>query len=237
MSDTSQPNIRFGGEPGFLPGGGARAAYQVGVLKAIAAIADCHTLPFRTLSGISAGAINAMGLARRAGDFTEAVLNLERLWTGMRPGGVFSMEYSALQKFLSRHGKPVSLLNNMPLRELLTRKVADDGAVARHIEHGILDGFAVTVSNYSTGEATTFFQAHPETLAWQTRRRHSVATTIGVPHLLASSTLPLLFPAERIGNHYIVDGSLRMTQPLSPVIKMGADRILVIGVRNESLPV
>ena len=238
MPDRLEANIRFGGEPGLvLPGGGARAAYQVGVLKAIAAIADCHTLPFRTIAGVSAGAINAMGLARRADDFAEAVLHLERLWTGMKPGDVFSMEYSALQKFLTRDHKPVSLLNNTPLRQLLVREVPDDGAVGRHISSGILDGLAVTASNYSTGEATTFFQAQPELLAWHTRRRHSVPAIIGVPHLLASSALPLLFPAERIDEHYFVDGSLRMTQPLSPVIKMGADRILVIGVRNETLPV
>lgn len=238
MADPAAPTIRFGGEPGLvLPGGGARAAYQVGVLKAIASIADCHTLPFRTLAGVSAGAINAMGLARGAGDFDTAVFKLERLWTGMRPGDVFSMEYTALQKFLSRDAKPASLLNNAPLRELLTREAPDDGAVANNIQQGFLDGFAVTASNYSNGDATTFFQAQPELIAWHARRRHSVPTTIGVPHLLASSALPLLFPAEKIGNEYFVDGSLRMTQPLSPVIKMGADRILVIGVRNETLPV
>jgi NTE family protein len=230
--------IRFGGEPGLvLPGGGARAAYQVGVLKAIAALSDCHTLPFRTVAGVSAGAINAMGLARRANDFQDAVEHLERLWTDMKTSDVFVMEYSTIQRFLSKGNKPASLLNNAPLRDLLAREVGNDGAVARHVEHGILDGLAVTASNYSTGEATTFFQAHPELVAWHTRRRHSVATEIGVPHLLGSSALPLLFPAERIGDEYFVDGSLRMTQPLSPVIKMGADRILVIGVRNESLPV
>lgn len=238
MPEFREPTIRFSGEPGLvLPGGGARAAYQVGVLKAIAAIADCHTVPFRTIAGVSAGAINAMGLARAASDFSDAVLHLERLWTDMRPGDVFTMEYSALQKFLSRGGKPSSLLNNAPLRQLLTREVPPDGAVARHIEHGILDGVAITASNYSTGEATTFFEAQPELLAWHTRRRHSMAAVLGVPHLLASSALPLLFPAEKVGQHYFIDGSLRMTQPLSPVIKMGADRILVIGVRNETLPV
>ncbi len=115
--------------------------------------------------------------------------------------------------------------------------MGDPDAVAKRISEGHLDGLAVTASNYSSGEATTFFQARPELIAWHTRRRHSVATRIGVEHVLASSALPVLFPSQRIGNEYFVDGSLRMTQPLSPVIKMGADRILVIGVRNESLPV
>jgi len=230
--------MHLSGEPGLvLPGGGARAAYQVGVLKALASVVDCHTLPFRTLAGVSAGAINAMGLAQRANDFRSAVEHLERLWTGMQAEDVFLMEYSALQAFVRRTGKPASLFNNAPLRKLLEREMLPDGAVARHLEHGIIDGLAVTASNYSTGEATTFFQSRPELLAWHTRRRHSIAAEIGVAHLLGSSALPVLFPAERIGGEYFVDGSLRMTQPLSPVIKMGADRILVIGVRNESLPV
>ncbi|MCP5179190.1 MAG: patatin-like phospholipase family protein [Pseudomonadales bacterium] len=228
-------SMRYGGTPGLvLPGGGARAAYQVGVLKALASLVDGQCVPFRTIAGVSAGAINARTIAEKADDFAGGVEKLERLWTGMASGDVFTMEYSALQGFLSRSAKPVSLLNNAPLRELLNRASEPPGALARQLDNGRLDGLAVTASNYSTGEATTFFQARPELVAWHTRRRHSVATEIRVEHLMASSALPLLFPAEKVGEEYFVDGSLRMTQPLSPVIKMGADRILVIGVRNES---
>jgi NTE family protein len=108
--------------------------------------------------------------------------------------------------------------------------------VSAQLKNGHLKGLAVTASNYSTGEATTFFESSIESLHWHDRRRDSVRTCIGVPHLLASAALPLLFPPQRIGSEYFVDGSLRMTEPLRPVIKMGADRILVIGVRNETLP-
>ena len=221
----------------MLPGGGARAAYQVGVLKALADLVDSETLPFRSIAGISAGSINGMAVAQYAGRFSEGAHRLEDIWLNMTSSDVFTMEYGALQAFMGREEKPASLLNNAPLADLLKRTVGDEDAVAANIRDGHLDGFAVTASNYTTGEATTFFQARPELIAWHTRRRHSVATRIGVEHLMASSALPILFPPQPVGGEFFLDGSLRMTQPLSPAIKMGADRILVIGVRNESLPV
>ncbi len=231
--------MRLNGSPGLvLPGGGARAAYQVGVLKALADVVDGGALPFSSIAGVSAGSINGMAVAQYAHNFSEGVLRLEDIWLNMTSSDVFTMEYGALQAFVGGgSGRSQALLNNAPLGALLERTVGDRDAVAARIREGHLDGLAVTASNYTTGEATTFFQARPELIAWHTRRRHSVATRIEVPHLLASSALPILFPPQAVGAEYFVDGSLRMTQPLSPVIKMGADRILVIGVRNESLPV
>ncbi len=207
------------------------------MLKALADVIDSTASPFRSIAGVSAGAINGMAIAQHADNFSEGAHYLESIWSNMTSSDVFTMEYNALQAFVGSGGAPGSLLNNAPLGTLLQQTLGAPDAISRQIKNGHLSGYAVTASNYTTGEATTFFQARPELIAWHTRRRHSVATRLDVDHLLASSALPMLFPPQRIGGEYFVDGSLRMTQPLSPVIKMGADRILVIGVRNESLPV
>jgi NTE family protein len=226
--------VRINGSTGLiLPGGGARGAYQVGVLKALAQLVDSQAMPFGSISGISAGAINAVSLAQDADDFLAGVAHLERIWTEMTSSDVFTMDYGLLQRFTAKE-KPHSLLDNTPLVALLQKELNRDKTVAQQIENGHLKGLAVTASNFSTGEATTFFESNLETLAWHDRRRDSVRTKIGVAHVLASSALPVLFPPQKIGDDYFVDGSLRMTEPLRPAIKMGADRILVIGVRNEA---
>ncbi len=228
--------MKFVGTPGLvLPGGGARAAYQVGVLKAIAAVVDSDRLPFTAVAGVSAGAINAAKLAMYAEDFAEGVAALERVWAEMHTDDVYLMDYGSLQRFLSKTDKPVSLLDNSPLVALLQREI-DQDALQTSIAKGPLNGLAVTASNYTTGGVTTFVQAQGETAGWNRRRWDRVATAIGPDHVLASSALPLLFPPQRIGDAYYVDGSLRMTAPLHPVINLGADRILVIGVRNETPP-
>ena len=229
--------MQISGSTGLiLPGGGARSAYQVGVLKALAELVDSEALPFDSLSGISAGAINATALAQDADNFLGAVERLERIWTTLSTNDVFTMDFKLMQSFMSKVNKPHSFLNNAPLAELLQRELKGDRSIEAQLKNGHLKGLAVTASNYSTGEATTFFESSIESLHWHNRRRDSVRTRIDVSHLLASAALPLLFPPQRIGNEYFVDGSLRMTEPLRPVIEMGADRILVIGVRNETLP-
>jgi NTE family protein len=206
----------------------------VGVLKSIAALLDSVEVPFKTIAGISAGSINASFLAQRADHFEEAVEHLEALWSGLRTEDVFTNDFSAFQGLLSKENTLASFLDNAPLREWLEREF-DSGGVARGIAGGHLTGLAITASNFTTGEATTFFEAREGTLPWHHPRRDSVATRIEPEHILASSALPLLFPPELVGSDYFVDGSLRMTEPLAPVINMGADRILVIGVRNEQL--
>ena len=227
--------MEFLGTPGLvLPGGGARAAYQVGVLKAIAAVVHSEHVPFAAIAGISAGSINAAALTQGAEDFVAAVERLERLWTSMHAGDVFEVELSRLQRFLSRSPSPVALFDNAPLAALLDREL-DREALDKATATGMIRGLAITASNYTTGDATTFVQAGDATALWHHQRRDSVRASIGPEHLLASSALPLLFPPQRIGNEYFVDGSLRMTAPLSPVINLGADRILVIAVRNERM--
>ena len=223
------------GLPGLvLPGGGARGAYQVGVLKALAAVMDQERSPFPVIAGISVGAINAAALAQRADDFVGAVERLERLWSGMHASEVYDIELGKLQSIFTRKFRPLALFDNAPLAALLRRELEPEGIHAA-IESGLLRGLAITASNYTTGEATTFVQARGDVPGWHHHRRNCIRTPIGVEHLLASSALPLLFPAQRIGDSYYVDGSLRMTAPLSPVINLGADRILVIGVRQEEI--
>ncbi len=229
--------MEFHGTPGLvLPGGGARGAYQVGVLKAIAALMDSDRLPFPVIAGISAGSINAAGIAQQADDFGAAVARLEQLWGAMHASDVFEIELGRLQVLFNRSRRPLALFDNAPLASLIRRELSPDGLSAS-IASGALRALAVTASNYSTGEATTFVQAAGEVAGWDHHRRNCARTAIGPEHLLGSSALPVLFPAQRIGDDFYVDGSLRMTAPLSPAINLGADRILVIGVRNESLPI
>ena len=229
--------MQINGSAGLiLPGGGALAAYQVGVLKAIAELVDSKVMPFDSISGVSAGAINATALAQHADHFIDATSRLERLWTVLSTDDVFTLDFNLMSRFMSKTNKPHSFFNITPLAELLQRELGDDRLIETQLKNGHLKGLAITASNYSAGEATTFFESSIESLNWHDHRRDSVRTRIGVPHLLASAALPLLFPPQHIGNEYFVDGSLRMTEPLRPVIKMDADRILVIGVRNETLP-
>ncbi len=216
-----------------MPGGGARGAYQVGVLKAIAALMDSDRLPFPVIAGISAGAINAAGIAQQADDFGAAVARLEHIWTAMHTGDVFEMELASLQVLFNRSRRPLALFDTAPLAALVHRELSTD-ALNASIASGELRALAITASNYATGEATTFVQAAGNIAGWDHHRRNCVRTAIGAEHLLGSSALPVLFPAQRIGDDFYVDGSLRMTAPLSPAINLGADRILVIGVRNES---
>lgn len=227
--------MEFHGTPGLvLPGGGARGAYQVGVLKAIAALMTSDRLPFPVVAGISVGSINAAAIAQHADDFGAGVQRLESLWTGMHAGDVFEIELVRLQSLFNRHHRPLALLDNAPLASLI-RGELDPAALRKSIASRMLRGLAITASNYTTGEATTFVQAHGDIPGWHHHRRNCVRTEITAEHLLGSSALPMLFPAQRIGDEFYVDGSLRMTAPLSPVINLGADRILVIGVRHEAV--
>jgi len=227
--------LKLQGIPGLvLPGGGARGAYQVGVLKALAAVMNQERLPFPVIAGISVGAINAAAIAQRADDFVGAVERVERLWAGMHASDVFDIELGGLQAFFSTKRRPLALFDNAPLGALLRRELEGDG-IAAAIRSGLLRGVAITASNYTTGEATTFVQASGDVPGWYHHRRNCVRTAITAEHLLASSALPMLFPAQRVGDSFYIDGSLRMTAPLSPVINLGADRILVIGVREEEI--
>jgi len=226
-----------------LPGGGARGAYQVGVLKAIEEIGSGKRNPFPIICGTSAGAINAAVLACHAHEFKTGVERLDHFWTTMHCARVYRTDAwtvfkSALQWALSLSlggrlvANPRSLLDNEPLRRFLGETLQIQG-LQDAIAQGSLRGLTITASGYSCAAAISFYQGQPEIEPWQRARRHGKAAAISVDHLLASAALPLLFPAVRIGNEYFGDGGMRMLAPLSPAIHLGADRILIITTRDE----
>jgi len=230
----------------MLPGGGARGAYQVGVVKAMAEYLPganpSSASVFPILAGISAGSINAAVLASYAGDLARGAERLERFWGSFRCGQIYRTGWAhnlgtglhwlaAMTLGGLGVANPKSLLDNAPLGELLARELKT-GGIRKAIERGALDALLVTAAGYSTSRAVTFFQGRDDIEEWSLYRRVGCRTTIGPQHLLASAALPLLFPAQRIGNEYFGDGGMRHTTPLSPPISMGADRIVIIGTRD-----
>ena len=228
----------------ILPGAGARGAYQIGVLKAIAGILpEREPNPFSIICGTSAGAINAAVLAGRASNFERAVADMEHVWASFSASQVYrSDDWTMLKTSLhwlaaAMFGglgvrNPSSLLDNAPLRELLTQNVRFDG-IRRSIDQGHLDAVAVTASAYSTARSVTFFEGRPELASWTRVRRIGRATRLTVDHLMASSAVPFVFPPVQIGGEFYGDGSMRNRAPLSAAIHLGADRMLVVGVRDE----
>jgi len=228
-----------------LPGGGARSAYQVGMLKAIAGwYPPGSPLPFTVLCGTSAGAINAAVLASLAGDFGAAAAELTRVWGGFRIGQVFragalDMLRSGLHLFAALLSggwllpMPRALLDNSPLRALLEKNV-DFAALRRCIAAGCPDAVAVTATSLTHGESVTFIEASRRFEPWFRAARQGIASTLGVDHLMASAAIPLLFPPVEMQRAYYNDGAARQATPLAPAIHLGADRILVIGVRHPA---
>jgi NTE family protein len=227
-----------------LPGAGARGAYQIGVLKAVASLLP-HGAPnpFAVITGASAGAINAAVLAGRSANFERAVGDMEHVWANFHADQVYrtdnwAMLKSSLKWFTAvvfgglGARNPHSLLDNSPLRALLERNVRF-GGIARAIEHGQLDAVAITASGYTTARSVTFFQGRPELKPWSRVRRVGRPARLGIEHLMASAAVPFVFPPVRIGNEYYGDGSMRHRAPLSSALRLGADRLLVIGVRDE----
>lgn len=227
-----------------LPGAGARGAYQVGVLKALASVLPASAPnPFSILAGTSAGAINAAVLASRAARFNFAVAEMEQVWSNFRAEQVFRADNWTMLKS-SLHWlaavvfgglgvrNPRSLLDNAPLRELLAHSIKFP-RIQRAIDRGLLDALAVNVSGYSSARSITYFQGRPELEPWDRVRRSGQAVTIDLDHLMASVAVPLVFPPVLIGAEYFGDGAMRQSAPLSSAVHLGADRMLVIGVRDE----
>jgi NTE family protein len=227
----------------ILPGGGARCAYQVGVLKAINELLAEDTSPFGVICGTSAGAINAAVLASHAHEFLHGVDRLELFWRSMRCDRVYYTDAWTVFKSGMRFAttllsagliktNPRAFLDNTPLRQFLQSTLRLDG-IQTALDKNALRAVAITASGYTSASATSYFQAQTDIKNWQRPRRKGLATSLNVSHLLASAALPMLFPAERIGNEYFGDGGMRMVAPLSPAIHLGADRLLVIGTRDE----
>jgi len=224
-----------------LTGGGARAAYQVGVLSAIAKfIPRNHAIPFPILCGTSAGAINSTALGCYASCFQLGVKKLEWMWKNLDTSKIY---YNDTQGVFGHIGKgilasfqadyanklPRSLLNSEPLRQLLN-SVMSFKRIDNNILRGNLSAVAVTASSYTTGNSISFYQADDNITPWQRAKRCGQATQLNSDHLMASSAIPLVFPSIRIKNQHYGDGSVHQLSPLSPAIHLGAKRIFVIGV-------
>lgn len=233
--------------PGLiLTGGGARAAYQVGVLKAIAEwLPPDAPNPFPVISGASAGSLNAMILGSRVQDFRSGVEHLVSLWENLTVDMVFRTDTRTMLKtsakwlawlmmLRSPRFAPPSLLDNAPLRKVLEGHV-NVARMQQAIDSGALDAVSVTSSGYSSGRSVSFFQGRRGLVSWSRTRRDGKMTSLTLDHLMASIALPIIFPAVRLGQEYFGDGSMRQAAPLSPAIHLGADRLLVIGMRNEDV--
>lgn len=227
-----------------LPGGGARGAYQAGVLKGIAQIlpADAGN-PFPVVSGTSVGAINATVLANNALRFGPGIRDLEEVWRNFHCHMVYRSDARYMLKS-SLHwlaaltlgglgpANPRFLLDNSPLRTLL-RKHLRFGAIAAAIKAGKLDAVAVTASGFARAKAVTFYQGHERIVPWSRSRREGIPARLTLDHLMASVAVPFIFPPVRVEDEFFGDGALREATPLSPALHLGANRLLVIGVRDE----
>jgi len=238
-----------GGKSGLvLAGGGARAAYQVGVLKALRdVLPDPKVNPFPIICGTSAGAVNAGSLAVYADDFSHAVDNLFEVWRHFQPHNVYRSDFVGVVANSARwlagfffgaflKNRRISLLDSRPLESLLSRRL-DFSRIERNIRSGALDAVAITCSGYSSGQSCSFFEASEQFEGWQRSQRIGIKTGIRVEHLMASSAIPFLFPPYKVNREFFGDGSMRQIAPVSPALHLGADRIVVIGtarIRNEN---
>jgi NTE family protein len=230
----------------IMSGGGARAAYQVGVLKAIAEILpDKAPNPFPVICGASAGAINAASLAVYADNFENAVRRMERVWGNFHVHHVFRTDVAGMvanwarwwASFLrgsSGSKYPMSMFDRSPLRALLERYLPCD-RIHNAIVDGHLRALSITVSGYSSGQSVSFFQGVSELSGWQRATRVGAPALLTTDHLMASSAIPVVFEAVRINREYFGDGSMRQMSPISPALHLGAEKVLVIGVRQERM--
>ena len=227
----------------ILSGGGARASYQVGVLQAVADILPHLHNPFPIICGTSAGAINAAALAAHPGEFCSAALDLSKTWRSLEIEQVFKVGWreqisSGLKVLASFFNdgvgkeKPLALLDNSPLRELLTSVIPFEN-IAKRISKGDLEALCITALGYNSGESVSFFQGQPSLRGWRRYRRVGTPAEITVEHLLASSAIPTVFPSVKLSQEYFGDGAMRQMAPISSALHLGADRIFIIGVSGN----
>ncbi|QSX31101.1 patatin-like phospholipase family protein [Shewanella cyperi] len=224
-----------------LGGGGARAAYQVGVLKAIVQFYPRnHGIPFKIVCGTSAGAINGTSIATHASCFHLGVRKLEWVWRHFETSKVYRSSIPGVLAHLGRmalrgmqhdnvNSDAGSLLDNEPLRKLLNELI-DFGRIDRNIRSGALTALSVDTSCYNNSRSVTFFQANRELDNWYRARRSGERSRLNTEHLLASSAIPLVFPSIKLKQHYYGDGSVHQLAPLASPIHLGAERIMVINL-------
>lgn len=224
-----------------LTGGGARGAYQAGVLKYIAEnIPEAH---FETLVGSSSGAINIAGIASEGGNIRKAGPRIAELWCNLEMQQVFRTDFFSLAGIGIRWlydltlggilGRPAAhhLVDTNPLRDLLSELYKPE-KVSAAIESGVLRTVAVSATEVYSGNLVTFLQTKSQKV-WHSARRHAVSTVLGVEHIMASAAIPMLFPSTLVSNRQYVDGCIRSTSPLGPATRLGAEKILAVGVRRH----
>jgi NTE family protein len=230
-----------------LTGGGARSAYQVGVLRAVADLLprDAPT-PFRVIAGTSAGAIVAAHVAAYAAHYRLGAVALERVWRNFHVEQVFRTDASSMLRAGLRWlgallsvgrltSPPESLLDNMPLRRLLEHRI-DFARVRSALAAGQLDALVISAAGYHSAQSYAFYEKHGGLATAGDAWPRGVAARLGIDHLMASSAVPFLFPPVRMHGEYFGDGAMRQVAPLSPAISLGADRLFVVGVRARQTP-
>ncbi|MCK7547839.1 patatin-like phospholipase family protein [Marinobacter koreensis] len=227
-----------------LTGGGARAAYQVGVLRAIADMYPDWEHPFRVIVGTSAGAINAMAIAGSRGRFRHSIDHLEKVWSGLTMDQVFRADpfsmvrnvTSIARRMLARpsEGGPVSFLDNRPLRKLLEEHI-DFERVRDTLSAGHIDAVGLNACGYASGQNVCFFQGRPDLQGWSQGQRAGTRTELTIDHILASSAIPTLFRPVAINREYFGDGVTRQMAHISPALRLGATKVLVIGVSANAM--
>tara|TARA_R110002072_G_scaffold172728_5_gene327094 strand:- start:39878 stop:41005 length:1128 start_codon:yes stop_codon:yes gene_type:complete len=228
----------------ILTGGGARAAYQAGVLKAISDQFPGFDYPFPIICGSSAGALNAVGLGGGGEIFRHSVEKIESLWAQLSSDKVYRSDYWSLAKnmgqfvrgFVSGDGidVPGSMFDSSPLRKFLKKEV-DFKQLTHNIAHQDIRAVSVTCCGYRSGESVSFFQGENNLEGWQSSQRVGVKTELTLDHLMASSAIPTIFPPVKIHREYFGDGVARNMAPLSPAVHLGASKILVIGVSANKI--
>lgn len=222
-----------------LTGGGARAAYQVGVLRAISDMYPDSHYPFDVIIGTSAGAINAAALAGGGGIFRHNVSRLEHLWSELSVERVYNSGSMAILRNMTSVARKLvsggeqknslSLLNNAPLRRMLEKEL-DFDAIHETIESGNLRALGLNACGYTSGQNLCFFEASDGLESWNIGQRAGARTQLSLDHVMASSAIPTLFKPVRINREYFGDGVTRQMAHISPAIRLGAEKILIIGV-------
>ncbi len=229
-----------------LGGGGARGAYQAGLLRQIARRYPHLRIPI--LVGVSAGAVNTIHLAAHRGTFEESTDALVRQWLSLSPEQVYRVDarsllnnvirssYGLLSGDAGERERARGMVDTAPLRDFLERTLERnaDGSlpgIQYNLERGTLNAVALSATSYTTGESVTWVEGRRPVL-WERPQRRSEAVRLGVDHVLASAALPIFFPAERVGNQWYGDGGIRLTAPLSPALHLGASRIITISTRS-----
>jgi NTE family protein len=226
-----------------MTGGGARGAYQVGLLRFLAK--RYPETRFHIISGVSAGAVNAAHLAQHHGTFTQAVEELTGLWQELVPEAVFRVDAPSLAWNVLRSGTQLvgggkasprirGMVDTEPLRDMLTEALVpvhgELAGIDYNLDRGTLSALAISTTSYTTGQSVTWLQGR-DIDTWERPNRCSVKTKIGIPHIMASASLPIFFPAVQIGEAWYGDGGIRLSAPLSPALHLGAHKILAVSTR------